>query len=61
MVEGETEGLRWRPFPTSRFINRRAKLSVLEPKKLQTLPAHFYLHRASAGQVPLGQQVPVME
>lgn len=54
LAEGEAEGLRWRSVPTSRSLSRRSKLSVFEPEELQFLSAHFHLHGASGGQVPLG-------
>lgn len=60
LAEGEAEGLRWRSVPPSRSLSRRSKLSVFEPEELQSLSAHFHLHGASGGQVPLGQQVPIL-
>lgn len=60
LAEGEAEGLRWRSVPTSRLLSRGSKLSVLEPEELQSISAHFHLHGAPGGQVPLGQQVPIL-
>lgn len=60
LAEGEAEGLRWGSVPTSRFLSRGSKHSVFEPEELQSISAHFHLLGASGGQVPLGQQVPIV-
>lgn len=60
LAQGETEGICWGVVSTSCSNSWRSKLSVPESEKLQVLSAHIHLHRASSGQVPLGQQIPIV-
>lgn len=62
LAKGEAEGLRWGSIPTSCSSGWRSDPApVLQPERLQVLSSHIHLRWASCWQVPLGQQIPILE
>lgn len=56
----QEEALCWGCTPTSCSFTWWSDLSILQPERLQVPSSHLHIHRASCGQVPLGQQIPIL-
>lgn len=62
LAKGQAEGLCWGRIPISSSSSScMSDPPVLQPERLKVLSSYIHLCWASCWQVPLGQQIPVLE